>query len=271
MRPTIKKSLGRLSREPSTTPAIRLGDGPRIAKAKRSRKKKKIEQTAASNEEDEWSGLDPLEQSDEDPPPSAQTVVASSSQNPTPHTELPPRSSSPDFFALPLLSLPVGASADAATWSYQEVRAALMASPLYCQGLLARIPSVKVGWCLVSQLEPQPNGYVRVTQAGYKWNLHDLTLWAANKACGGDSEVSHLCGERRCLNIKHVVAESHDANMKRVNCPVYTACPHKTCRQMVVSCVHQPPCVRHRAGESADADEFFLRWCHDRPRHLDAV
>ena len=50
---------------------------------------------------------------------------------------------------------------------------------------------------------------------------------------GEPMEVSHLCHNKLCINIQHLVLESHTENMSRLHC----------CKEGVCTMAHAPPCV----------------------------
>lgn len=48
-----------------------------------------------------------------------------------------------------------------------------------------------------------------------------------------DHECSHLCGNKTCINVQHLVFEKHDVNLERIHCQHQGLC----CKS------HQPFCI----------------------------
>jgi Zinc-binding loop region of homing endonuclease len=55
-------------------------------------------------------------------------------------------------------------------------------------------------------------------------------------------EVSHLCHNAKCVRPSHLTWESHQNNLKRVNCPGQVRCEHTAgyCN----ACHHEPRCIK---------------------------
>ncbi len=63
----------------------------------------------------------------------------------------------------------------------------------------------------------------------------------ANKPAWPDNyDVSHLCGNRFCVSLDHLIAEDHIANQERNDCPPTVQC--KFCYVSINACECVPPC-----------------------------
>lgn len=67
--------------------------------------------------------------------------------------------------------------------------------------------------------------------------------WCRN-ALDAANQISHLCGQTKCFNSKHLVAEGDAYQRTRDNCRFLPdlACP--TCLSLIKPCPHKPPCIR---------------------------
>ena len=86
--------------------------------------------------------------------------------------------------------------------------------------------------------------------------ISTLILLALGKQRSKGFEVSHLCGNYRCVNKDHIVFESSKANQQRKNCPSYFRIPECKGYRIVDGeeeevtvkeewfhmCDHEPPC-----------------------------
>jgi hypothetical protein len=111
--------------------------------------------------------------------------------------------------------------------------------------------------CFIPLKKPRADGYVRfsVTRGstknafGYEcgertFYLHQLAWYASDYQVPLDSnlmQLSHLCLDSRCFNVKHMVLESPKDNNARKNCGQISQCPK--CEHMFRACEHTPKCI----------------------------
>jgi hypothetical protein len=55
------------------------------------------------------------------------------------------------------------------------------------------------------------------------------------------SHASHLCHNKRCINVDHIIVETQKKNMARNGCLAFVQCD---CGKVVVACSHDPKCLR---------------------------
>lgn len=55
-------------------------------------------------------------------------------------------------------------------------------------------------------------------------------------------DVSHLCHNESCCNLKHLYMEPHADNMARIGCPGLLKI--KGYKKLINACVHQPRCIK---------------------------
>ena len=75
--------------------------------------------------------------------------------------------------------------------------------------------------CLLWQRTNQNrNNYGQLKRFGYQIDCHRAIYYGSNphEDPSTDMEISHLCREKRCVNIKHLVAERKSENDKRRSC-----------------------------------------------------
>ena len=93
--------------------------------------------------------------------------------------------------------------------------------------------SVQNGECLLWTRATKPSGYgvIRyMSPITNKWqtaNAHRLSYIVFNRNFQlGDLEVSHLCHNYKCTNVKHLSAEPHSINTDRSKCLSRGVCHH---------------------------------------------
>lgn len=59
--------------------------------------------------------------------------------------------------------------------------------------------------------------------------LHVLAFYCKNRALpiNGQIDISHLCHNRSCFRIEHLVREAHSDNWRRMGCAGGEKCPHE--------------------------------------------
>lgn len=79
--------------------------------------------------------------------------------------------------------------------------------------------------------------YIHIVAAIYKQLQCGITVpW------DGTLEVSHICGNRRCININHLELETHEVNESRNGCPNPLRCA--LCPARITACSHTKPCLK---------------------------
>ena len=93
-----------------------------------------------------------------------------------------------------------------------------------------------------------PGDVYDLTKPNTKIQLHQVIAWnASNVLTRGifrqgikhGLEVSHLCKNKRCTNIKHLAIESSRYNKSRNSCPVIVFINY----QEILCCKHLPRCI----------------------------
>lgn len=67
--------------------------------------------------------------------------------------------------------------------------------------------------------------------------LHHLVWYAKTGQTSWTGDISHLCGNTKCMNQDHLVCEDHLTNMSRIYCQWVKKVPNH-----VHNCAHQPKC-----------------------------
>jgi hypothetical protein len=111
--------------------------------------------------------------------------------------------------------------------------------------------------CHIAKKAPRRDGYVRwsITKGSTKaafgevmgektFYLHHLAWYATGYQMPRPKieHLSHLCGDSRCFNPKHLCIESPTANNSRKNCAVVAQCPCP-CKVTFCICKHIPKCI----------------------------
>lgn len=105
------------------------------------------------------------------------------------------------------------------------------------------------GWCRVVPLkESKENGYVQVSWAGVNKFavLQEVVVWANGSYVRAGEDASHLCHQKKCLNLQHIIPEEKQRNQARKGCRVWVDCNH--CEKKIFVCFHEPPCIKYCAG-----------------------
>ena len=117
------------------------------------------------------------------------------------------------------------------------------------------------GFCLEAELAPsKSNGYIQLSYNGANkfCVLGDMLGWARGVQAGDGEQISHLCGNPKCIIPAHVVVETVVENNRRKNCIVWVDCLHKDCSERLLVCPHNPLCIKYVPGW--ETWEEFLRW-----------
>lgn len=107
------------------------------------------------------------------------------------------------------------------------------------------------GWCCISDLKPsKKEGYIQVSIQGHNhiMVLQNLVLAASGFSSAiynDDLQASHLCHNRRCGTVGHIVPESAERNNNRKGCRGWVPCPHASCQVPIFICPHSPTCIRY--------------------------
>lgn len=110
------------------------------------------------------------------------------------------------------------------------------------------------GWCCISDLAPsKKNGYVQVSIQGHNhlMVMQNLVLAASGYSSAVydvNVQASHLCDNRRCCTLGHIVPESAKLNNSRKGCRGWVPCPHTACTTPIFICPHSPPCIRYHSA-----------------------
>lgn len=94
------------------------------------------------------------------------------------------------------------------------------------------------------------NGYGRVSFLGSKKLAHHIAIMATKGlgpdwTCPEGHDVSHLCGNNKCVKPSHLVVESRANNMSRIGCKGYVTVQNTTATVVVEFCMcnHAPKCA----------------------------
>lgn len=101
-----------------------------------------------------------------------------------------------------------------------------------------------------------PKGYPRVKLEGKMVYAHHISYMAANEAMRSNTiftrdwldsslEVSHLCGNPKCVKANHLLLEPEALNKHRDSCHAtafLTTCP--SCAAIIDNCPHVPRCIK---------------------------
>lgn len=117
--------------------------------------------------------------------------------------------------------------------------------------------SVNSKGCFIPRKKPRSDGYVRfsvpkghsVRAFGYvcgerTFYIHQLAWYSNGYQVPDDSnrmQLSHLCSDPRCFNVKHLVLETPKENNSRKNCTGVAECPN--CSHAFTVCKHRPKCI----------------------------
>lgn len=121
-------------------------------------------------------------------------------------------------------------------------------SDKYLSLMLKTAPAGNAKGCvLYTGPKPEPSGYVKLRQRPIKGgplvhsHVHRFIYYYYNELDSYDDlrgqEVSHLCHTKTCVNVSHLVLESHASNQSRITCAVGSALGAERV------CCHQPPCI----------------------------
>ena len=148
----------------------------------------------------------------------------------------------------------------AALWRRETVVDACRADPKFAQGVLDTYSTQVDGWCEVVSLAPtKEEGYVQLSYGGAnKFSTLGLVLlWANGLDVTPDKDqCSHLCPNKGCKLLPHVLPESAKANNNRKGCLVWIDCHH--CGLKIFVCMHRPHCIKFCMGYSSPED-FLAR------------
>lgn len=127
------------------------------------------------------------------------------------------------------------------------------------------------GWCELSSMKPtKAGGYIQLSFGGANKfaTLGSVLLWAQGGTLAQEPpivrnlvtredgtaevsteappplQVSHRCGEPRCMTIGHVTPETALMNNARKGCLVWVPCHHCHGKVLVV-CGHTPVCIKY--------------------------
>ncbi|MGL6030487.1 MAG: hypothetical protein ACRC0M_12010 [Legionella sp.] len=98
-------------------------------------------------------------------------------------------------------------------------------------------------------LSSHNNGYGRVSLMGSKKLAHHVTMMAAKQlgadwVCPAGFDVSHLCGNNKCVNPFHLAVEDRGYNMSRIGCKGHVTVNDRA-QEITVKfcmCTHEPKC-----------------------------
>jgi hypothetical protein len=82
------------------------------------------------------------------------------------------------------------------------------------------------------------SNYVRINFQGGKKQAHRLVWEELNGPIPKDMDISHLCGNSKCIKPDHLHLESHQYNMSRIGCQGI----YKRMDKWYNLCTHSPPC-----------------------------
>lgn len=99
------------------------------------------------------------------------------------------------------------------------------------------------GCWLCTCVRPTPNSYVRKSVAGKKFFAHILTYLVWNRTIDVNLPVVQLCGNRVCLNPKHLsqVKNGPLDTDQRADCLE---------RRTLETCPFSPPCIGHHSSKA---------------------
>lgn len=87
-----------------------------------------------------------------------------------------------------------------------------------------------------------PNGYFRVSLNRQKVLTHVLVYLYHHPGEEVEGDVSHLCGNRKCVNPIHLYAERHLTNTSRISCPGTFKPRDPNIGPTIQLCEHTPRC-----------------------------
>lgn len=133
----------------------------------------------------------------------------------------------------------------------EVLRELCQTSPEVARDIIAKYKqrAVLEGWCWVLPLKPtKDNGYVQVSWGGVNKLavLQEVVLWANDTVVEKGQDASHLCHQKRCLNLSHIIPEAAPDNQARKGCRVWVDCRH--CAKKLFVCVHEPSCIKYCPG-----------------------
>lgn len=96
--------------------------------------------------------------------------------------------------------------------------------------------------CLEGCPKKNPKGYATIwVGIGKNRNraLRHIVMaaLASDEPLNGELDVSHLCGQCKCVNPSHLIQETHKINLSRKRCH----------QNLSLSCSHSPACIRPKA------------------------
>jgi len=98
-------------------------------------------------------------------------------------------------------------------------------------------------------IDVNPAGYRRFSHKGRKVLVHWFIFKQANPTIplaasteNKGRQVSHLCGNRACCRVSHLIAETRQANMARIGCKGYLRAIEDSATRS--SCMHDPHCKK---------------------------
>lgn len=92
-------------------------------------------------------------------------------------------------------------------------------------------------------IDKMETGYCRFSHNGRKMMAHRFVFLCKNPHIldTSDVQVSHLCANRSCCRIDHLVNEDRKQNMARIGCLGYIRASNGT---FYSACCHEPHCLK---------------------------
>lgn len=119
------------------------------------------------------------------------------------------------------------------------------------------------GWCLEHNLAPtKEGGYAQISIRGHKdFSIIHLVAWESgalgyqrkmelNDTLAEQAQASHLCGNRKCIQVGHVIWETVQMNNDRKGCLAYLELENG---KLVPICRHRPVCIHSMEGKTFDS------------------
>jgi hypothetical protein len=150
--------------------------------------------------------------------------------------------------------------------------------------LICKGRSTPVGWCTQCTLKPnkEDGGYVQLSAEGFNkgFLLHEVLLWSTGREKPDPlhdpfkTEISHLCGNPRCMIGDHICLEPQLTNNSRKGCRTALDCSPNCSlcggSKVILQCTHEPMCITYNPRYTSFQD-MLNNVCGDQRDMLRAL